>query len=217
MKTSDLISQEHSQLFSKTYDLLVTRLSQDYSQRLRQGRHISESASLSLRTPTPQDSGDVWPTPTASRGGYQKNQSGQIRLQLPIAVQRWSTPTAHDARGTMSINLLEKRLNQKGKGVPLAEQMQRLQYFPTPLASEDSKGSANAKQLSLTSMVANGQLDPDNPNMNGNHPVSREVQRLNPEWVAVLMGTTLEQTFFGCMETEFVHRRQQLHGRTSQA
>ena len=32
-------------------------------------------------------------------------------------------------------------------------------------------------------------------------------EQLNPAWVAQLMGTTLEMTFFGCMEMELLNKQ----------
>lgn len=210
-KTSAPTYQDHSPTFSAAYDDWVTKLRRDCLRRLKRALHTNANDFSSLHGPTLTKCGDVWPTPVANRGTYNTSPGGEIRLQLPKAVTHWATPCARDFRGTMSEELLVKRMDRK-EGANLAEQIQRMQYYPTPLASEDKKGCANTSQNSLTSMVANGQLRQDDDNIPSKLPVSRVVQRLNPEWVAQLMGTTLEATFFGCMETEWLNRRQALRG-----
>lgn len=121
----------------------------------------------------------------------------------------WPTPTA--SRATYQVSpggMIRLQL-------PKAVTHWTERFYPTPMASEDQRGAASNAQQSLTSMVATGQLHQGTGNMPTKNPVSRAVRRLNPAWVAQLMGTTLEATFFGCTETEWLSRRQHLRGNHS--
>lgn len=68
--------------------------------------------------------------------------------------------------------------------------------FNLVAAMEAEKASRTTNQQSLSKMAITGQLHQENSNMNG-----KNQERLNPAWVAQLMGTTLEQSFFACMAT----------------
>ena len=195
-KTYKDIYQVPLSMFSKAYKVWATKLRQDCTRRVKSALHINGSESLSLHVPTLQSSGNVWPTPTTNMGARQKSPNGVIRTQVPMAVQLWATPTARDYRGGMSKETVEKRM-EHSRGVNLVEMLDRQRLFPTPQASEVLKAAKTSKQTSLTQMALIGQLDQGKHNTNGK---SRE--QLNPGWVAQLMGTTLEQTFFACLATE---------------
>ena len=56
-----------------------------------------------------------------------------------------------------------------------------------------------------------GQQDQDNHNMNGRNQESKK-KVLSPAWVAMLMNTTLEKTFFAYSETRWWKARQNSRG-----
>ncbi len=75
-------------------------------------------------------------------------------------------------------------------------------YKDTPgMSTERSDRGGQARLDQLPRQVF--QWDKGINNMNG-----RKTARLNPAWVAQLMGTTLETTFFGCMEMELWNKLQ---------
>lgn len=129
--------------------------------------------------------------------------SGKDFSSLP-----WPTPTVMNTRENMPIQdlialqaeLKVKHKNGNGFGFNL-HQVVRIWGTPSARDWKDTPGmSAQRKdgksridqlprQVSLWAKDMN--------NMNG-----KRREQLNPAWVAQLMGTTLEQTFFGCMEME---------------
>ena len=181
-------SQVLSPTFLKAYDLWVTKLRQDCLRRLKLAHHTNEKEFLSLHVPTLESSGDVWPTMTISTGAYQTSLNGTIRPQLSMAVIKWASPTARDGTGT------DCPADRKRNSPGLPSQVN---LYPTPQASETEKATKDTKQESLSKMAINGQL----PWVKDN-TVGKPTERLNPEWVAQLMGTTLEQSFFASMATE---------------
>lgn len=121
-----------------------------------------------------------WPTPTLDCATERANRYAQGGLPLTTAVQMWPTPQAGKAPN--DINL---RCSGDGRTVPnklgwaVAEQM-----WPTPQARDwkDGATQGNRKSPNLGPTVC-GQHDQANPNTRG-----RSRARLNPRWVAQLMG-----------------------------
>lgn len=195
-KTSTTTCPEASRLFLETYTAWVSRLRQEYTARSNAALLTTGSGCLHLRVPTSEKCGNVWPTPMASTATYQLSH-GTKKLGLSKAVAYWPTPVAKDAeRGMFLPHTLQKRMNHRRR-VNLSEQIQRQQYYPTPTASEAEKAAQYTNQDSLTRMAKSGLLAQGEANTDGKLP-----EQLNPAWVAQLMGTTLESTFFGCTETE---------------
>lgn len=192
LKTCRITYQWDSPRFIKAYKVWVTGLRRDYSLRLRWGLLKSGKGYLSLHTPTEKNCGDVWPTPMTSMGSTQKSPNGEVRLQLPKAVKYWPTPKTRDGVIGENQNLTESLKNRNSPDLPTAVRFK--EYWPTPTVAEVQKATKETHQRSLTKLALNGQLNPAKLNMNGKNRES-----LNPGWVAQLMGTTLEQSFFGCM------------------
>lgn len=167
-KMSEITSQELSNTFLETFEILVTQLSREYIRRLKSELHTSGKDYSSLHVPTLTDCGGVWPTPTVESGAYQKSPGGTVRLQLPKAVTFWATPT-----------VLESQKATKGQN-----------------------------QKSSTKMAVTGQLHLGHHSINGKNQGQYPKEsgggnrRLNPAWVAQLMDTTLQSSFFACMATE---------------
>lgn len=173
--------------FTKAYQIWVTELRQDYSQRLKLARHTFDKDYLSLHGPTMDNCGTVWPTPVANAGSYQVSPGSKIiRLQLPKAVEHWSTLMLPRSRESLS------EMNRKSPSLEAQVKM-----YPTPVASESQKVVKNTNQNSLTKMAINGQLHHPSLKQNGNTP-----GRLNQAWVAQLMGTDIESIYFVCSATE---------------
>lgn len=227
LKTSQDTSQDLSPTYLQAYDLWVTQLRADSLQRQKLAHRIREndfSYSQSTKTPTAEKSGNSWPTPQAQIGATNTSQ-GKRRLQLPKAVKHdWMTPQTVDVGTARPPRLKTGKRNPEQIGNWRADLKDQVKQWPTPRAfcykdsnhdrgksnlgevvsnwptpqtSETEKAAKNTKQDSLSKRAINGQLDPDNSNTSGNNQ-----ERLNPAWVAQLMGTTLEQSFFANMAME---------------
>lgn len=204
--------------FTEAYGIWATQLRREYSQRLSSERHKLEKDYSSLRLPTLSNCGTTWPTPTASEDGFYQVSPGSkiVRLQLDKAVRYWSTPTASESgncpsemkRNNPDLEAQvmkywatptardERHPNKKAKFMDQLPN-QVAHYWPTPIATEAEKAAKNSHQNSLSKIILNGRPDHNANKKNGSAPVL-----LNPAWVAQLMGTTLEETFFVCMEME---------------
>lgn len=170
-----------SATFTKTFDLWVIQLRQDYSRRQKLARLTSDNDCSSWPTPQAQMERGTqfgkpqlplmvhnWETPTVSQGGHTRK-DGTIRPKLDQQVKNWSTPTARDVTGT------------------------------------DSTTDRARKSPGLPCQV--GQLDQDNHKTNG-----KSRARLNPAWVAQLMGTTLEQIYFAPLAMQSSSKQLARHG-----
>ncbi|SEC45201.1 hypothetical protein SAMN04489761_3031 [Tenacibaculum sp. MAR_2009_124] len=191
LKTSPDTSQDLSPTFLKAYEIWVTQLRQESTQRQKLARHIKEKGFSFSR----------WITPTSMSckrkekqdwewmGTYYKTAEGKkIQSDLQKQVLKWSTPTTRDGTGTDCP--ADRKRNSPG--LPC-----QVNLYPTPQASETEKAAKNTKQDSLSKRAINGQLDQEKGNLNG-----KNTERLNPAWVAQLMGTTLGQSFYANMVTE---------------
>lgn len=157
-----------------------------------------------------------WPTPRTNENfqGHEnlKNMEeaesswkGQGRgATLSTAIQMWPTPMSLDFGGS-TMEDHSPKLSEVAK------------MYPTPAAT-DYKGSGKTgvgrdrldyvverkiqKGVTL-SLSKGGHLAPDPTSTHG-----KPHGLLNPAWVAQLMGTTLEKTFFACTETELLSKPQ---------
>ena len=107
--------------------------------------------------------------------------------------QNWGTPRVPTNNGYSS--------NPENENCRLEDQVQK--NWPTPTASEVGKACKGQNQASLIKMALNGHLNEDNNNTTG-----KPKGQLNPEWVAQLMGTTLEQRCYANTVTELSHKPQ---------
>jgi len=199
---------------------------------------LSEAKNLNWKTPTHSETeggvimektGDLkfklrdqvtWPTPTTSdqeqnldtfhrrakrlKDRHKEKTGNGAGMTLGTSVkQNWSTPAT-----AFSAMIPEKK---KRNSDSLATQA----AYPTPTATMAQKYGMNKSQQDLETLARSGQLHRDLTSTNGkNLEPSEEVRLLNPAWVAQLMGTTLEKTFFACSEMESSDKQQQKHGST---
>jgi len=205
-KTSGDTSQKGYLRSSNRWKEWVTECIGEYSQRRKQAQATREKEFLSWR------SGEVkWTTPTAS----DQNRSTQYQqggTALSLQVKSWGTPTSRDYKDAGD-NVNYQKVAAKGK---LSGQVQ----WPTPTTAEANKipNQANYGQKGLSNHPAivgetnreklkkdrKGQSqDPASLNTNGNAQEPQQVNgRLNPAWVAQLMGTSFEKIFFVHLETQ---------------
>lgn len=177
LKTSPTTSTLDTKQLNPIWKHTVTRLRKEYSQRKKSAHLTGGNAYLSL----------LWTTPVASDLN-RSTKYAQGGTALSMQVKQWATPRA----GKTTDEDLESWMKRKESGdvatMPLTLQVKQ---WPKPGANEDSY---RLKGNSQQSNSLGGLLRREAINTPGK---SRE--QLNPAWVAQLMGTTLEQTFFGCM------------------
>lgn len=174
----------------------VTSLRQESTQRKKLARHIKENESSFLQwgTPTalsrPRNEDTLMKCLDFRQGNGQNSVPLYLEEQVMMGKSNWGTPrvTTNGGRGSLD-NPEQSRLED-----------QVLKSFPTPNATMVQKYGANKHQNDLEVMARSGQLV-QGPNTNGKNP-----GQLNPAWVAQLMGTTLEKTFFACTETELCRK-----------
>jgi hypothetical protein len=151
-------------------------------------------------TPQTVDFGNAR-NPRMKTGNRDPEKEGNWRMDLKDQVsQKWTTPVATDQNRSTKY--------QQG-GTALSLQVKK---YPTPTAN-DHKGSGNNEtgrdRLDYAiekGLTKNGLRAPKK-----NSTPGKPKGQLNPEWVAQLMGTTLEQSFFASMATGSSPKPQKLH------
>lgn len=139
----------------------------------------------------------LWPTPTLDCATERATRYAQGGLPLTTAVQMWPTPTSHPEDQTL--DAWKRRAQMKAQnGINLHLKLGvAVQMWPTPCAHEARLGyqhrhpEARGSQVSLTTVALDaeglaptrGQPDQANSNTRG-----KSRARLNPRWVAQLMG-----------------------------
>lgn len=173
--------QERIRLYNAAYTIWVTGLRAEYTQRKK----------LALLMKDNDCSSSHWPTPSTPNGGrglpksFQMwgNQmySGERKVQIHLhhAVRLWATPSANLTGETAESYTKRKAAYNNVK----------------------KKGSATFRGMGLDIQVS--QWARVMSNTNGN---TRE--KLNPAWVAQLMGTTLEKIFFVPLATQWSSKQQ---------
>ena len=141
-----------------------------------------------------------WPTPTRCGNYNRKGLSATSGDGLATAVQMWPTPQTADCKSpSVGWEAAAERHAAKGvhKQMGLRDLVPRLEVWPTPCAHEARLGyqhrhpDAKGSQISLTTEVMDaeglapqrGQPDQDSHSIRG-----KSRARLNPRWVAQLMG-----------------------------
>lgn len=216
-KTSgDTSASEQSRLLTP-FDLLVMRLSAEYSQRRKLARLTDESD---------YSSSESWMTPKTTSGDY-TNDRGNLntpRLTLQGQAKQWPTPRAESdqapgaGKGDNLVSVVAKWGSPRvttngGNGNANRKDASRLedqvQKWTTPQAFDSkvsgttqSRLNRQTQDLSTQVQIA-GQLARDSPNTTG-----KSRAQLNPAWVAQLMGTTLEKIFFVPLATEWSNKQQ---------
>ena len=138
------------------------------------------------------------------------------RLEDQVIVN-WPTPTSIITEEDIEmfkarqIRLKKRHGKRTGNGCGMNLGV-AVKQWPTPAASEVRQGyqkrsrGKKGNQKSLTTIVLDGQPGQENNNTSGKSQEQLQKKNLNPIWVAQLMGTTLEQTFFVCTVTRSYHK-----------
>lgn len=208
-------SVSDSQRSAKAFETWVSQLRQESLQQRKLARHTKGKGSLFLRFSTPQ-SRDYKSADMANSKNYLREVKAtapgsmhSTSLQKAVVIN-WITPIANQVGTTgkgYTPKLHQQLLNwgtprcscsksgyEKKKHKSRIEDMVHTKW-PT-VTTQDAKNNGSESQQNRNSQPLNtmvltvGQQDQDKSNTNGNRPV------LNPEWIAQLMGTTLEKTFF---------------------
>jgi len=183
--------------FTKAYEKWAIELRQVYLARLKSGHHTSENAYSYLLS--------TWPTPQLPKS---RNSFNEIFRNTPglEAVVLWPTPTVYaggediDKHQARAQRMKLRHKNGNGVGMNLAT---AVQLWPTPTASEQEKAAMNSHQQSLTSLALNGQLVGVR-----NNTIGKSRERLNPAWVAQLMGTSIESIYYVHLATQLLNKPQ---------
>lgn len=193
-KTSQDTLHLDSTRFTEAYQVWAMQLRQDCTQRRKLARHMNGNGYSSS-----QYERIGWPTPDCS----DRRSSNSQQQGLSNVVKNWATPRVFmykDAsfdRG--KTNLGEQVVNPKLNT-----------NWPTA-TTRDYKGCGNAidrkdgksRMDTLEAVAIYGRQDQENRNTNG-----KNREQLNHAWVAQLMGTTLEKTFFVPMVMESWNKQQ---------
>lgn len=228
LKTSEDTLPSGLMWSTENFQKWVTELKQEYSVRRKLAQRIKEKGCSSLPWTTPQARDFKHPDLQTS-GNYQRKIDKNYSIDLNSQVINWPTPKAQN----------EKRPAIHGQGGQDLQTV--VQNWPTPktatgdycysqgdhdkivlnlsgavkmwpTTTQDAENLAGPSQFNRNSyplnvaVLINGQQDKEAINMIGK---SRE--QLNPAWVAQLMGTTLERTFFVPMVTQLLNKPQNSH------
>lgn len=185
---------------TKNFQTSVTRWRQEYFQRRKSAQRRKEKDSSSSQ----------WSTPTLAEA---KNLANEARMkrnspELGTQIMNWPTATVHQQSEELETyfvraeRMKERHKGKTGNGVGMSFNTS-VKMWPTIQASEARQGFQNrdngmkGSQKSLTTVVTEiGRQGKDLTSTNG-----KSQEQLNPAWVAQLMGTTFEQTFFVHMVT----------------
>jgi len=160
-------------------------------------RHWSEGShqvSLSQVVRDPR----MWPTPVAD--GDRTTDYAQGGRSLGAEVRRWPTPTAHNA--------IEGGYPAEGTRVTTSlcwEAQRRPRQWPTPQAS-DNRDRGNLSTPSIHRRIAKGKQ------ISLSMSVSPTSGKLNPTWVAWLMGWPVGWTDLNALETAKFQQWRRSHG-----
>lgn len=176
-----------------------------------------------------------WPTPSANpdnrlpqpdwtwNGLYFTKPDGtkiQTDLNHSVKMVNWQTPRVSDVKdhNGMAIEKIEERMERTDGGASgLMEQLQRLQVmnnntYPTPYALMEKKyklkPGTQSSDRNLSAMAIRGELTDGPAGQESDNTTGKNREQLNPKWVALLMGTTLEKTFFVPMVTALWSKQQ---------
>lgn len=200
-------------LFTAAYEIWVTRLRQEYTQRVSVARALRLSAysSLPWMKPMSQDFGGStrkdfspklseqvrnWKKPTASEhvGAPMEIIEGKdARYKLRDQVKNWARPTCNRATSTSDLfgpNLIEQVKNWAKPNLNDAKQHGQREH--------------SKQEMLITQVRKNSHSGRAQSNGNG-----KNQERLNPAWAIQLNGTTLQKTFYVPMAT-WSHRSNQL-------
>lgn len=176
--------RERTRLYNAAYEIWVTGLRAEYTQRrkLAQLRNVNGSLSSPWPTPTTPNGGRGLPKSFQMRGNQMYNGDRKVQIHLHHAVKLWATPSAK-LTGESAENYLKRKS---------AYDSQKKRNAAT------FRGAGLDIQVSQWARVTN--------NTRG-----KNEEKLNPAWVAQLMGTTLEKIFFVPLATQSWSKQQSWH------
>lgn len=133
-----------------------------------------------------------WATPRADERCQQNSQDNGMALSKEV-LQDWSTPQATDAKAPSKPRMKKDHKRDEDKAGNYRQDLKDIALWPTPNSSDADKWNAQTEeerkekghQVRLCNRATSGQPDQENGNTHGK---PRESLRLNPDWVAQLMG-----------------------------
>lgn len=175
-------------------------------------------------SPLPYQVQQNWATPRVFMFKDAKEDRGKSNLgEQVMNPKNWPTPTTQEVEHPeMKISPNGRRIAKNGNthSIGLADQVK--QNWPTPTTAEASKigNCANYGQKGLSNhpsivgettrekLVKSGKEIDGHPDQEKTSAIGKNREQLNPAWVAQLMGTSLEKTFFVPMATEWSNKPQ---------
>ena len=202
---------ERIRLYKEAYTIWVTGLRAEYTQRKKWVHHKNVNGSLSSHWPTPTtpNGGRGLPKSFQMRGNQLYSGERKVQIHLHHAVKMWPTASARDWKSGES--------NQHGKNSRPLNEMVKLWATPSAnLTGETVKNlikrmslynnSKKKGEASFRGMGLDIQVSQWARVMNSTNGNTQE--KLNPAWVAQLMGTTLEKIFFVPLATQWSNKQQ---------
>lgn len=180
-KTWTTTLRERIRLYREAYAIWVTGLRREYTQRKKLAllKNANDSLSSHWPTPTTPNGGRGLPKSLEIRGNQIYNGERKVQIHLHHAVKLWATPSAN-LTGESAENYLKRQA---------AYNSQKKKNAST------FRGAGLDIQVSQWARVSN--------NTSG-----KNQEKLNPAWVAQLMGTTLEKIFFVPLVTQSWNKQQ---------
>lgn len=202
-KMSGVILNWDTPKFTEAFGIWATQLSAEYTARRKQAQLIRERGSLSLPLNLKN-----WPTATTSDTGQEPatlfaraarmklrhgNRTGNgCGMSLGTAVKMWRTPMARDHNGIPGETFARgQSLPSMVKNWPTSRASDYKGCGPKGCPTQQYQFEKSYLEATVLEYSTDGQLDPENNNTTG-----RNLEQLNPAWVAQLMGTTLKRTFY---------------------
>jgi len=139
----------------------------------------------------------MWPTPTCQmvkQSGFAPSELNREQPTLATAVQLWPTPAACNPQDGEELEtwlarrelIKAQKKNGNGMGTPLAI---AVQMWPTPAARDwRDNGTEPAAQDRKSPSIAAIVMRVSHPDQVNRSSIGKSRARLNPRWVAQLMG-----------------------------
>jgi len=186
LKTWMTTLQERIRLFNAAYTIWVTGLKQEYSARKKLALHMREKDCSFSR----------WPTATAMGTEQEPNKLLERAARMKVR-NNGKNGTKYSGNGCgMSLGMAVKNWATPAARDWRAPHAQNSESFLNRL--DHSRGVNLVEQLQRISLH---HLD-----MHSSH--GKSLVRLNPAWVAQLMGTTLEKIFFVPLAIQWLSKQQ---------
>ena len=199
-----------SPMYLRAYELWVTQLSRDCLQRKKLVRHMSANGCLSSplkknwTTPVLMDTEESVQAHAKRAKRLKERHKGKTGngcgMSLGTQVKKWPTPTASEAEKACKGQNQESLVKMSKSGQLYQSNHNTNGKNPGQCSQNDPLKCSIATYKSILRAYRKGKRK--------SIPVMELPEELNPAWVAQLMGTSLEQSFFVNTVTEWSGNKQ---------